>query len=165
MKISKKILLAAVVLPLTFGSMSVLADGGKGHKGRDNGPKIGLDMQLIKKLDLTEEQKIELKELRKASEEERKEARDTRHQGPSEEMKQQRKAVTDLLLADTFDQAKANTIALEMATHQAERQVKMLEKQHQILSILTPEQKQKLLELQQERAEKSAERMQKHMEE
>ena len=164
MTLSKKLLLAAVVLPLTFGSVGAFAEGGKGHKDREFAPRIGLDMQLIKKLDLSDEQKDELKALRKEAKEEHKAMREDRHQGPSEEMKQQRKAVTDLLLADTFDQAKANSIALEMATHQAERQVKMLEKQHQILSILTPEQKQKLLELQQERAEKRMEKMRKHME-
>ena len=65
-----------------------------------------------------------------------------------------------MLLADTFDEAAANELAKQMVEKQTERRVKMLEKQHQMLSILTPEQKTKYVELQKERSEKRLEKMQ-----
>ncbi len=53
--------------------------------------------------------------------------------------------VQALLLADNFDAAAANDLAKEMVEKQTERRVKMMEKKHQMLSVLTPEQKQNLL--------------------
>lgn len=162
MNVSKKLLLAAVVLPLSLGSVSSFAFGGK-DKPREQAPKL-VDMHLLKKLDLTDEQKAELKELRAEKKEQRKEMRKERRQGNPEDMMQKRLALQNLLFADTFDEEKAQAMALEMSQKQAERQVKRLKEAHKVLSILTPEQKQELQELQKERAEKRAEKMRERME-
>ncbi|GAB3482021.1 CpxP family protein [Marinomonas epiphytica] len=165
MNISKKLLLAAVVLPLSLGSASSFAFGGKDHdKGRDRAPML-VDMHLLKKLDLTDEQKDELKELRAEKKEQRKEMRQERRRGNPEDMKQQHQMLQELLFADSFDEAKAQEFALKMSQKHADREVKRLKEAHRILSILTPEQKQELQELQKERAEKRAEKMRERMEE
>ena len=56
-------------------------------------------------------------------------------------------------MADKFDPAKATELAQEMSDKHVKRQVDMLSKQHKMLSILTPEQKTKFIELQKERME------------
>jgi protein CpxP len=82
--------------------------------------------------------------------------------GKSSEMFAQKQAhqqqVQQLLLADTFDENAAQALATQMVEAQTEKRVTMLEQQHKAMSILTAEQKTKLKELQQERAEKCAEK-------
>ncbi|KOO11405.1 hypothetical protein AKJ18_29285, partial [Vibrio xuii] len=46
-----------------------------------------------------------------------------------------------------FDKAAANELAKQMVEQQSERRVQMMERQHQMLSILTPEQKAKFVEM------------------
>ena len=53
--------------------------------------------------------------------------------------------------ADSFDEAQATALAKEMVERQTEHRVQMLERKHQMLSVLTPEQKAEFVKLQNER--------------
>lgn len=166
MKMAKKIILASVVLPFALSAGSALAFGGKDHKGGDGQCFPGLDRGILKQLELTDAQKDQLKELRKANKEDHKANReDRKEKGVSEERKvvqeQKLEQLNGLLLADKFDPAQATKIAQEMAQKHIKRQVSMLNKQYQMISILTPEQKEKFVELQEERLDNCAEKMHK----
>ncbi|WP_119467700.1 Spy/CpxP family protein refolding chaperone [Vibrio cholerae] len=105
MKLAKKMILAAAVLPLTLGTTAALAYGGHGwDKEGDGHCGDRGERGIWKQLDLTAEQQAQLKEMREAG---------------REEMRANR--------------------------------VKMMEKRHQMMSILTAEQKAKLQTLQQEK--------------
>ncbi|MGY3685742.1 CpxP family protein [Vibrio coralliilyticus] len=159
MKTAKKLVLAAVVLPLTLGTASAFAYGGKDHKKGPHG-EFGFDRGIMRQLDLTDAQKDQLKEMRQANKTELKAKFKDNFESHHAEMQANKEKVQALLLADTFDEAAANELAKQMVEKQTERRVKMLEKQHQMLSILTPEQKTKYVELQKERSEKRLEKMQ-----
>ena len=152
MKMAKKLILASVVLPLVL-STSAFAFGGKDHKGPQDECRPGLDRGMMKELNLTDTQKEQFKTLRQANKEEMKERfNDKKEQGEKARMAHFDK-VNSLLMADKFDPAKATELAQEMSDKQVKRQVNMLSKQHKMLSILTPEQKTKFIELQKERME------------
>ena len=152
MKMAKKLILASVVLPLVL-STSAFAFGGKDHKGSQEECRPGLDRGMMKELNLTDSQKEQFKTLRQANKEEMKERfNDKKEQGEKARMAHFDK-VNSLLMADKFDPAKATELAQEMSDKHVKRQVDMLSKQHKMLSILTPEQKTKFIELQKERME------------
>lgn len=152
MKMVKKLILASVVLPLVL-STSAFAFGGKDHKGPQDECRPGLDRGMMKELNLTDTQKEQFKTLRQANKEEMKgRFNDQKEQGEKARMAHFDK-VNALLTADKFDPAKATELAQEMSDKQVKRQVDMLSKQHKMLSILTPEQKTKFIELQKERME------------
>ena len=152
MKMAKKLILASVVLPLVL-STSAFAFGGKDHKGPQEECRPGLDRGMMKELNLTDSQKEQFKTLRQANKEEMKERfNDKKEQGEKARMAHFDK-VNSLLMADKFDPAKATELAQEMSDKHVKRQVDMLSKQHKMLSILTPEQKTKFIELQKERME------------
>ncbi len=67
MKTAKKLVLAAVVLPLTLGTASAFAFGGKDHKGHRGECGKGMDRGIMRQLDLTDAQKDQLKEMREAN--------------------------------------------------------------------------------------------------
>lgn len=152
MKMAKKLILASVVLPLVL-STSAFAFGGKDHKGPQEECRPGLDRGMMKELNLTDTQKEQFKTLRQANKEEMKgRFNDKKEQGEKARMAHFDK-VNALLTADKFDPAKATELAQEMSDRHVKRQVDMLGKQHKMLSILTPEQKTKFIELQKERME------------
>lgn len=159
MKMTKKLIIASVVLPLVLSTGSALAFGGKDNKGHKGECSVGLDRGIMKQLELTDTQKEQFKTLRKATKEERK----NRGEGNPEQHQAERLAslekVNDLLLADSFDPAKATNIAKDMAQKQIKRQVNMLNNQYKMISILTPEQKTKFVELQKEHLNDCAEKM------
>lgn len=162
MKMAKKLVVAAVVLPLTLGTASAFAFGGKDHKKGGHGEcGGGFDRGIMRQLDLTDTQKDQLKEMREAGKKEMKANFQQNFAERQSEMQAHHEKVQQLVLADNFDQAAADELAKVMVEKQSERKVKMLEKQHQMLSILTPEQKVKFAELQKERAGQCAEKMQK----
>ncbi|GEA23949.1 CpxP family protein [Vibrio harveyi] len=164
MKTAKKLVLAAVVLPLTLGTASAFAFGGKDHKGHRGECSMGMDRGIMRQLDLTDAQKDQLKEMREANKAEMKAKFADGKEARMAERQAHHEKVQALLLADNFDAAAANDLAKEMVEKQTERRVKMMEKKHQMLSVLTPEQKTKFVELQKERQQKCGEKMQKRME-
>ncbi len=157
----KKLVLAAAVIPVAFASASAFAFGGKGdHKGgRCHG---GMDRGIFKQLDLTDAQKDQLKEMREANKAEMKQNYQANFEARKAERQAYHDKVQQLVLADNFDQAAANDLAKEMVEQQTERKVKMLEKRHQMLSVLTPEQKAKFVELSKERMTKCDENRKHH---
>lgn len=164
MNTAKKMVLAAVVLPLTLGTASAWAFGGGGkdnHKGPRDECRVGLDRGIMRQLDLTEEQQAQLKEMREAGRSEKKGNKASPNR--QAEMQAHRAKVQALVLADTFDQAAAQELAKEMVEQQTQHRVAKFEKEHKMLSVLTPEQKAKFVELQQERATECGEKMQKRM--
>ncbi len=165
MKMTKKLVLAAAALPLIFGTASAYAYGGgdKGdHKGM-LGKCGGFDKKVMRQLDLTDAQKAELKEMREANRAEMKAKHSGNKADKMAKMKAHQEKVQALVLAENFDEAAANDLASQMVEKQTERRVAMLKKQHQMMSVLTPEQKTQLKEIQQERMAKCADKMEKHM--
>lgn len=162
MKFAKKLVIAATVLPLAFASVSAMAkngpDGQKGGKGKTQ-QCMSSSKGMFRQLDLTDVQKEQLKELRKASREARKAQRTGDVEAKKAQMMTRHSEMQSLLLADTFDAQAAHNLATEMVEKQAERRVSKLEQQHKMLSVLTAEQKTKLKELQQERLEKCMSKM------
>ncbi|MGF1711633.1 CpxP family protein [Vibrio kagoshimensis] len=161
MKMTKKLVLAATALPLMLGTASAYAFGGgdKGHHEGFKGKCGGFDKKIMRKLDLTDAQKDQLKEMREAGREEMKGKRAEKMAN----MQQHQEKVQALVLADTFDEAAATELATQMVEKQAERRVAMLKKQHQVMSILTEEQKAEFQDIQQKRMQKCTEKMEKHM--
>ncbi|MCK6265275.1 CpxP family protein [Vibrio sp. ZSDE26] len=166
MNTTKKLVLAAAILPLTFATASAYAFGGNSHhKGGKGGCSGGFDRSIVRQLDLTDEQKDQLKEMRETSKSERK----AHHQGNFEakqaEMQAYHQQIQALVLADSFDEAAANELAKQMVEKQTERRVNKLAQQQKMLSVLTEEQKAQFVELQQERMQKCSDKMQKRMHE
>ncbi|EGQ7844928.1 CpxP family protein [Vibrio alginolyticus] len=165
MKSAKKLVLAAVVLPLTLGAASAFAYGGKNHhKGPRDECGMGMDRGVMRQLDLTDAQKDQLKEMREANKVEMKAKFADGKEARMAERQAHHAKVQSLLLADNFDEAQATELAKEMVERQTERRVQMLERKHQMLSVLTPEQKAKFVELQNERMQECGDRMHKRME-
>lgn len=137
MKLKNKLVLAAVALPLVIGSTSAFALGGKdGHKGkRGCGPN--LDRGVIKQLDLTQEQKDQLQQMRK----ENKVAMTAAKQDNKQARQMDREQMQQLVLAKAFDAKAANTLAQKMAEKQVQKRVDMMKKRHDMLNVLTPVQK------------------------
>lgn len=114
----------------------------------------------MQQLDLTADQQAKLKEMRGANRDQMKNEFKGQKQA---QMQAHHAKVQALVLADNFDEAAANELAKEMVDQQVSHRVKMLEKRHDMLSVLTPEQKVKFQELQQERMQKCMANGQKKM--
>lgn len=153
----KKTLLMAIALPLALGSASVLAFGGDhnggGHHGGYHGGKGGCGMQdgrkAFRELDLTDTQKQQMKEMRQANREAMKGNFAEKHA----DMQANHQKMQSLLLAADFDESAVRELAQQMSEQQVERRVAMMKQRHEMLNILTPEQKTKLQQLQADRAE------------
>ncbi|MEZ8743603.1 CpxP family protein [Vibrio sp. 10N.239.312.C11] len=165
MKMTKKLVLVAAALPLMLGTASAFAYGGgdKGDHKSMHGKCGGFDKKVMRQLDLTDAQKAELKEMREANRAEMKAKHSGNKADKMAQMKAHHEKVQDLVLADTFDEAAANDLASQMVEKQTERRLTMLKKQHQMMSVLTPEQKTQLKEIQQDRMAKCADKMEKRM--
>ncbi|PMH46249.1 stress adaptor protein CpxP [Vibrio sp. 10N.286.49.B3] len=164
MKTFKKLVLAAVVLPLTLGSVSAFANnGGKSQNKGPQGKCGGFDQGIMKKLDLTDAQKEQLKEMKKADREEMKAQRTAKKAQMQAGKQAQHLQAQELVLADSFDEAAANQLAQQMVEQQSERRVATLKKQHEKLSVLTAEQKEAFKELSEQRMTKCMEKKNKRM--
>ena len=157
MKMTKQLIIASIVLPLTLGATSSFAHGDKGEKG-PRGPqqecRMGdFDRGMMKELALTDSQKEQLKEMRKANREAMKAEFENAPKPDMEAREAHMNQLKELMMADSFNPAKATELAKEMSEKRIERQVNMLSQQHKMLSVLTAEQKAKFFELQQERAD------------
>ncbi|MBU2896973.1 CpxP family protein [Vibrio hepatarius] len=162
MKTAKKLILAMVIFPLTLGSVSVFANNGKEH-GKKGHKEFTLDRGLMRELDLTQEQQAQLKDLREAMKKDFKAQYQENFAVHQEERQAHKEKMQALLLADSFDKEAAHELAKVMLEKQTEHNVKLLEKQHQLLSVLTPEQKTKYIEVQKERDEKRAQKRQERL--
>lgn len=157
----KKTMVMAIVLPMVLGSASVLAYGGGGgkhnggyHGGKGmcgNGPE---GRQIFRELDLTAEQQQQMKEQRQAN----RQAMQDYASAHRAVMRANHLQMQELLLAKDFDEAAVRELASKMSEQQVEHRVAMLKKRHEMLNILTPEQKKQYQALQAERAEQCAAR-------
>lgn len=157
MKMSKRIAATVIALPLMLGSMSAMAFGGKHHDGEGmRGDHDMMGKQMLRGIDLTDEQKEELQSLREQNREAMKANKGAFHS----EMMAERQQMQQLMLADNFDEAAVRALAEKMVDQQVERRVAKMKQQHAMYNILTPEQKAQVKENMAERAERMAERMQ-----
>ena len=102
---------------------------------------------------LTDDQKTKIGELRKASAPQMREAMKTAFES--------RKALRELTLSGSFDEARAKTLAQEGADAMASVAVLKAKTDSQIVALLTPEQRKEMAE----KAERQKERMQQRMKE
>jgi protein CpxP len=150
----KKIALAAVLIPLALGSASAMAFGG-GKGGEQRG---GMDNRMLRQLDLTDEQKDQLKEIAQTQRAAKRSAMEENRDVRMAEMQAAKTAELDLVLAADFDEAQAQELASKMVEMQQSRYVEKLELQHEMMSVLTDEQKAELKTLQAERMAEMAEK-------
>ncbi|MGF1789137.1 CpxP family protein [Photobacterium profundum] len=154
----KKALVIAIALPMALGSASALASGGGKHHGGKGACSMQDGRKVFSQLDLTEAQKEQMKSMREVNRDEMKSKRLEKHT----EMKVNHDKMQALVLASDFDENAVRDLAQQMSAAQVEGRVAMLEKRHEMLNILTPEQKTKYQTLQAERAEKCQTRMAEH---
>ena len=148
MNMMKKMVLGAVVLPLSLASASVFAAGGSHHEGGMKGGEgmhggkcmMKANKKAFKNLDLTDAQEDKFDEMRDARKAEMK-AKKGQHRQPTAEMKADHQAMQDLMLADNFDEQAVRSLAEKMSQRQIDRRVEMMKKRHEMMNILTPDQK------------------------
>lgn len=144
MKLAKKMILAAVVLPITLGSAAVFAAGGGKGPGRDFGGDCGrggmMNPAVFAQLNVTPEQKAKMAELRLKQ----RDAMQAQRSGKQAEIRAFKQQERDLVMSANFDEAAAKKLAEQMVQRRAEQRVAMM-------NVLTADQKSKLATLQQDR--------------
>lgn len=151
----KKALVIAIALPMALGSASALAFGGGNHHGGKGGCGMQDGRKVFSQLDLTDAQKEQMKSMREANRDEMKNKRLEKRTA----MKANHDKIQELVLASDFDENAARDLAQQMSEAQIEGRVARLEKRHEMLNILTPEQKTTYQTLQAERVEQCQARM------
>ncbi|MDC0610069.1 CpxP family protein [Vibrio sp.] len=147
MKALKKCILAAAMIPVVLGSASAFAHNG--DKDRDGKRPMMQDCRpdgerdMMRKLNLTPEQRDQLHDIRHEQREEMRADMDA-HRA---QMQAFRAEEDKLLLSKDFSPEQAKALAKKMSDQQIERRVHMMENRHKMLSVLTPEQKAKWSEL------------------
>ncbi|WP_407331637.1 CpxP family protein [Enterovibrio sp. 27052020O] len=156
MKLSKGIIATVIALPLMMGSMSAMAFGGGHHDGEGKrGGEGMIGKHLLRGIDLTDAQKEEMKTLR----EQNRDAMNANKGANKATMMAERQEMQALLLADNFDEAEIRALAQKMADQHVERRISMMKRQHEMLNILTPEQKAEVKANMDKMAERHQERM------
>ena len=150
MKLAKKMILAAVVLPITLGSAAAFAAGGKGSgRGFDGDCGRGgmMNPEVFAQLNVTPEQKAKMAELRLKQ----RDAMQAQRSGKQAEMRAFKQQERDLVMSANFDEAAAKKLAEQMVQRQAEQRVAMMKQHNEMMNVLTADQKTKLASMQQER--------------
>lgn len=156
MKHSIKVTLAALLMATSLGATA-------GHHG---GQECGMRGQgemhkALWQLDLSDEQRTEIKAIFKASKEEHKAKREQRDDEVRKAEREQRKAQMKALMdAAEFDEEAAKALIAERQQKQSERQLVQMRNHHQVMQILTVEQREQLAEMHKERGEKRRKRNQ-----
>lgn len=125
--------------------------GKRGHFGKHGG---GHGM-MLRALDLTDEQKNQIKQIRESSRNAVKPIR--------EQMRANRQKLADLSANGNFDQAQVQAIAAQQGNLTAQLIVEKEKAKSQIFQILTPEQKAKAAEMKEKMKERRQERFQNRM--
>lgn len=129
----KKIIFAIVaILALSIGSILVFAQRGGGNRGGRGGFLFG---RMAKELNLTEEQKTQIKQIMDAEKE--------KVQPIFEALKENRQKMEELTADGSFDEAKVKALAGEQGTLSSQLIVEKERTKSQIFQILTEEQRQK----------------------
>jgi protein CpxP len=150
----KKFAIAALLVPLALGSASAMAFGG-GKGGEQRG---GMDNRMLRQLDLTDEQKDELKAIAETQREANRSAMEENREERMAEMQAAKTAELNLVLSADFSDEDAQQLAAQMVEKQQTRYVQKLRLQHEMMSVLTDEQKAELQTLQAERMAEMAEK-------
>ncbi|QIZ78118.1 Spy/CpxP family protein refolding chaperone [Ferrimonas lipolytica] len=156
MKRSTKMGLAALVM---ITSATAFAD----HHGERSGPQgdrhhaekrggHGNIHKMLFNLDLTDEQRDQVKALLKAA----KQPKDERPSAEERQAKREAKraAMQELMNADSFDETAAKAIIAERQQRQTERELQQMKTHYELMQILTQEQRDELAAKQQERMER-----------
>ncbi|UJF17805.1 Spy/CpxP family protein refolding chaperone [Vibrio sp. SS-MA-C1-2] len=155
MKKLNKILLSTLVLPLALSSTSALADHHSGdqksYQGchHDGGQHHKFNKKTFKQLNLTDAQKVQMKELRKSFKEELKVAK----KDNKAVRKADRQQLRTLIEAKTFDQAAVTELMNKISHQQIDKKVAFAKLRHQMYNVLTPEQQASLKEMQAKKME------------
>jgi len=153
MNMAKKMILAAVVLPIALGSAaSFAAGGGKGYgQGRgfdgDCGRGGMMNPAVFAQLNVTSEQKAQMAELRL----QQRDAMQAQRAGKRTEMRALRMKERELVMSANFDEAAAQKLAKQMVERRTEQRVAMMKQRNAMMNVLTADQKAKLTTIQQER--------------
>lgn len=145
------------IVLVAMGAMFVFAQDGAGQKdgkrgfGKRGGHHRG--GMMLRGLDLTDEQKAQVKAVTQASRESSKPLR--------EQMRANRQKLQTLSESGNFDQAQVQALADEQGKLTAQMIVEKEKVKSQISAILTPEQKAKAAEMKAQFKQKRAERKQK----
>ena len=145
------IILVAMGALFIFAQTSERGEGKRGFGKRGFG-KGGARAMMFRGLNLTEEQKAQIKQIRQAGKEKIKPIR--------EQMKANRQKLAELS-AGNFDQAQVQAIATQQGSLTAQLIVERESVKSQIFQILTPEQKAKAAEMQAKRKQRMQERIEK----
>ena len=159
----KKLTVAILSIVLVaMGAMFVFAQDGTAKKDGKRGIRQtsvhhrGGHGMMFRGLDLTDEQKTQMKAIRQANRENIKPIR--------EQMKTNRQKLQTLSESGTFDEAQVQAIASQQGTLSAQMIVEKEKVKSQMFNLLTPEQKAKAAELKAQFQQKRQERMQKRQE-
>ncbi|SBS25197.1 periplasmic repressor CpxP [Marinomonas aquimarina] len=150
MNLSKKLIVAAIALPLFAGS--AFADGDRSGKGRHHQERhtCASEAGAFQQLSLSEAQQAELKKLRKSHREQMMQQREQHKERMSAHQAEKNERVKKILLAPTFDSNAAQQLADDAAAMLASMTVKKLAFEHELVSVLTAEQKQQYISLKQD---------------
>lgn len=158
MKMAKKMILAAVILPITLGSAVALAAGG-GYgpgQGRGFGGDCGrgglMNPTIFAQLNITPEQKAQMAELRM----QQRDGMQAQRAGRQAEMRAFRQQQRDLVMSADFDEAAAQQLAEQMVQRHVNQSVAMMKQRNAMMNVLTADQKAKLTAIQQDRANECA---------
>jgi len=121
----KKLLITATIITLIASPMAMAKGHGKGGK---HGP-----MKILRQLDLSDEQKQQAKTIMQ-------QARDGAEHPSAASREYMYEQHMTLLDSATFDVNAANAFIEQQHQHKKQRQLKMLEVQHQVYQILSSEQ-------------------------
>ena len=149
MKVSKLIFALGL---LTASSLSGVAVA---HEHKAAGYEHGRHMQhapmkrMLAGLELTDSQREQIKQLMKQHRSEQKAARPD---------KAERQQMRDLLAADTFDEVTARQLIEKQQQQAVDKRLAAMKLQHQVLQVLTDEQRQQLNEKRQKWQEKKQQR-------
>lgn len=149
MKISK------LIFALSLLTASSVAGVAVAHEHKAAGYEHGRHMQhapmkrMLAGLDLTDSQREQIKQLMQQHRSEQKTARPD---------KAERKQMRDLLAADTFDETAARLLLEKQQQQAVNKRLAAMKLQHQVLQVLTDEQRQQLNEKRQQWQQKKQQR-------
>ena len=119
--------------------------GGK-HKGKNKGKNRGQNQQMgFEKLNLTDEQKVEMRTIMSSQKGQK------RVQKTDEERLAQQAEMQTLMLADTFDESKAEELISNQQSQRNESKLEKMKAKHEMYQLLTDEQKAEFAEMQMQR--------------
>ncbi len=152
----KKILSTLLTTGLLVTVGSALADDRHGCKNSKFGKHGRLHFRMYKKLDLTDQQRQQIKAIFK-------EIRPKNKSERFEERQSHMQARRNLIQSDTLDEVVLNRLADKVAEQVKTRFVSRVKAEHKIWLLLTPEQRNNLIERQKEHMKRKQQRFQKHM--